>query len=121
MVEYGMKPRFIYFDMGNVLLRFSHERMAQQMAGVAGTDSRIAWRILFEDGLQWAFERGEFTKEQFYTRFCETAGVPLADIAALDAAGSEIFELHAPTIGLVGRLVAAGFRLGVCSNTGCMR
>jgi putative hydrolase of the HAD superfamily len=117
MVEYGMEPQFLYFDMGNVLLRFSHERMAQQMAGVAGTDRQTAWRILFEDGLEWAYERGELTREQFYGRFCEAAGVALADIEALDAAGNDIFELNAPIVGLVGRLFGAGYRLGVCSNT----
>jgi hypothetical protein len=31
-----MPPRFIYFDMGNVLLHFSHERQAEQVAQVAG-------------------------------------------------------------------------------------
>ena len=40
-----------------------------------------------------------------------------ADFELLDAAGNDIFELNAPIVGLVGRLVAAGHRLGVCSNT----
>jgi glucose-1-phosphatase len=116
MVEWGMLPQFLYFDMGNVLLRFSHQRMAEQMARVAGIDSRRAWKILFEDGLHWAYERGELSREQFYSRFCESAGARL-EIEPLDAAGNDIFELNAPIVGLVGRLVAAGYRLGVCSNT----
>jgi glucose-1-phosphatase len=116
MVEWGMEPRFLYFDMGNVLLRFSHERMAKQMARVAGIDFRRAWQTLFEDGLHWAYERGEFTREQFYSRFCESAG-RWPQMEALDAAGNDIFELNAPLVGLVGRLVSAGYRLGVCSNT----
>jgi FMN phosphatase YigB (HAD superfamily) len=111
-----MQPQFLYFDMGNVLLRFSHERMADQMARVCGVEPRIAWRILFEDGLHWSYERGEITREQFYGRFCETVSAR-PDLAALDAAGNDIFELNAPIIGLVGRLVAAGHRLGVFSNT----
>jgi putative hydrolase of the HAD superfamily len=74
-----MLPQFIYFDMGNVLLRFSHERMAEQMARVTGIDPALAWRILFEDGLEWAYERGELSREQFYGRFCELAGAS-ADI-----------------------------------------
>jgi FMN phosphatase YigB (HAD superfamily) len=111
-----MQPQFLYFDMGNVLLHFSHEQMADQMARVAGMDAQRAWRILFEDGLEWAAERGELTREQFYGRFCEAAG-SWPDIAALDHAGNAIFELNAPIVGLVGRLVAAGYRLGVCSNT----
>jgi glucose-1-phosphatase len=112
-----MPPTFFYFDMGNVLLRFSHERMATQMAGVVGIESRRAWQILFEDGLHWAYERGQFDADEFYGRFCAAAGASPPDIAALDAAGNDIFELNAPIVGLVGKLVAAGHRLGVCSNT----
>jgi glucose-1-phosphatase len=111
-----MLPELFYFDMGNVLLRFSHERMADQMARVAGIDSRRVWNILFEEGLHWAFERGEVTREQFYGRFCEAAGCR-ADIERLEAAGNDIFDLNSPIVGLVGKLVAAGHRLGVCSNT----
>src|SRR4051794_31012791 len=111
-----MRPQFIYFDMGNVLLHFSHERMAEQMARVAGIEPALSWRILFEGGLEWAFERGELTREEFYNRYCEAAG-KTADIDQLDAAGNDIFELNAPIIGPVGRLAEAGYRLGVCSNT----
>ena len=112
----GMKPRFIYFDMGNVLLHFSHERMAEQMARVAGIEPALAWRILFEDGLEWSYERGELTRDEFYRRFCEAAGAS-ADIDRLDAAGNDIFDLNAPILGPVGRLQGAGYRIGVCSNT----
>jgi len=112
-----MKPEFFYFDMGNVLLWFSHERMAEQMGKVAGVDAKRAWAILFDEGLEWAYERGELTREQFYGRFCEAAGTKLADIEALDAAGNDIFELNPPMIGLVGRLAGARYRVGVCSNT----
>jgi len=113
MVEYGMQPQFVYFDMGNVLLPFSHEKMAEQMARVAGIESKRAWQILFEDGLEWAYERGELTREQFYGRFCESAG-SWPDMTALDGAGNDIFELNAPIMGLVGRLFCAGYCLGVC-------
>lgn len=111
-----MALQFFYFDMGNVLLHFSHEKMAEQMARVVGIQPSQAGKILFEDGLEWAAERGELTCEQFYGRFCEAAGAK-AHIEALDQAGNDIFTLNAPIIGLVGRLAGAGYRLGVCSNT----
>jgi len=113
-----MRPQFIYFDMGNVLLHFSHEKMAEQMARVAGIEPQRAWQILFEghDALEWAYERGELTRDDFYKRFCQAAAAS-ANIDQLDTAGNDIFELNAPIIGPVGRLAAAGYRLGVCSNT----
>src|SRR5688572_22259729 len=106
-----MPPHFLYFDMGNVLVRFSHERMARQMAAVSGASQDRAWNILFAEGtgLEWAYERGELSRDQFYEQFCRAAGVPLADIDQLDAAGNDIFELDPLLIGLAGRLAAAGY------------
>lgn len=112
-----MTPQFLYFDMGNVLLPFSHERAAQQMAGVAGIDPRRAWEIVFSpEGLHWSYERGELTREQFHARFCEQTG-RRPDIDALDHAGNDIFSLNIPIVGLLGGIAAAGHRLGVLSNT----
>lgn len=112
-----MKPRFFYFDMGNCLLFFSHERMAEQVGQVTGVPAPKVRQFLFVDGLHWAYERGEFSRETFYARFCEAAGVRLPDVSKLDAAGNDIFELNTPMVALVGRLAGAGHRLGVFSNT----
>ena len=39
-----MPPKFIYFDLGNVLLRFDHELACRQMAAVAGTTPELVPR-----------------------------------------------------------------------------
>jgi glucose-1-phosphatase len=116
-----MRPQFIYFDMGNVLLRFSHERQAEQMARVAGVEAQRAWDVLFEEGLHWELERGDIGPEAFYARFCEQTGSRLQsaqiDLAELDRAANDIFDLNVPIVPLCGHLAAAGYRLGVLSNT----
>jgi putative hydrolase of the HAD superfamily len=116
-----MTPQFLYFDMGNVLLRFSHEREAEQMARVIGVAPERAWQIVFDEGLHWQFERGEITEDEFYDRFLKQAGLdpgdPTLDRAALDLAANDIFELNVPIVPLCGHLVMAGYRLGVLSNT----
>jgi len=111
-----MKPQFLYFDLGNVLLPFSHERMAEQMARVAGVQAQRTWQILFDDGLHWDYERGDLTEEQFYARFGELCGAS-PDPVPLDQAANDIFELNVPLVGLVGNLAAAGCPLGILSNT----
>jgi putative hydrolase of the HAD superfamily len=111
-----MPPQFFYFDMGNVLLRFSHERMAEQMGRVAGIATERVWKLLFEDGLEWAFERGDFAHDAFFDRFCELTGTS-PPRAELEHAANDIFEQNVPMVGLVGRLNAAGYPLGVLSNT----
>ena len=113
------KRPFLYFDMGNVLLHFSHERMAAQMASVAGTTRERAWQVLFETDLCDRHEK-VISADQFYDEFCTGVGVanlPTIDRAALEQAANDIFWLHVPLVAIVGRLHAAGYRLGVLSNT----
>lgn len=86
------------------------------MAEVAGVPEDRVWQVVFEEGLQEQFERGELTTQQFYEAFCErTQSDPERD--ALLHASSAIFELHVPTIPIVAHLRAAGYRLGILSNT----
>jgi putative hydrolase of the HAD superfamily len=103
--------------MGNVLVMFSHERMAAQMAAVAGIPAERARQILFDGDLGTRHETGAITNAEFYDEFCKAAGQPDLDRAALDRAACDIFWLHTPLVALTGRLNAAGYRLGVLSNT----
>ncbi|MEX2027525.1 MAG: HAD family phosphatase [Pirellulaceae bacterium] len=111
-----MPIRFLYFDMGNVLLSFSHQRAAAQMAAVAGITVERTWEIVFDAGLQWEYERGAINCGQFYHLFClETGCRP--DPEALDQAGSAIFELLPRIVPILAALRRSGYRLGVLSNT----
>ena len=114
-------PAFFYFDLGNVLLSFSHERMCQQMAAVAGVSAELVRHALFEApassrSIQWRFERGDLNVLAVYDHFCETLGVePNRD--ELFAAGRDIFTEIGDSIAIVEELAAAGRRLGIMSNT----
>src|SRR4029453_16634484 len=114
------KRPFLYFDMGNVLLHFSHERMAAQMAAVVGCSPARAWGVLFEGDIGIRHEEGKISEDQFYEEFCRSTGVanlPIIDRTALEHAANDIFWLHTPMVALVGKLRAGGYRLGVLSNT----
>ena len=108
---------FLYFDMGNVLINFSHERQARQMAEAAGISLELARKIVFgAGGLLEPYESGMITSQTFYDRFCALAAAKPGR-SALELAGSDIFDLNVPMLALVGQLKAAGYRLGVLSNT----
>jgi len=115
-----MKPSFLYFDLGNVLLSFSHDRMCRQMAEFAGVEPAAVRRALFEPAsplsVQWRFERGDLNALAVYEHFCEQCGVR-PDRAALQAAGRDMFAEISETVAIVEQLAAAGCRLGVLSNT----
>lgn len=113
-------PAFLYFDMGNVLLSFCHERRRQQIAAEAGVTPEIVKQALFhstaEPSVLWRFERGDLDETAVYEHFCRETGVR-PDAAALWEAGCDIFGVLDETAALVERLARAGNRLGILSNT----
>jgi HAD superfamily hydrolase (TIGR01509 family) len=108
---------FFYFDMGNVLLNFSHERGARQMAEVAGCSPESVWDLVFAgDDLEDRCERGDLNARGLYDLFCKQTKTQ-ADFELLERAGCDIFELNLAMVPLISHLRSAGYRLGILSNT----
>lgn len=109
-------PKFLYFDMGNVLLLFSHERACRQLAEVSGATVERVREVVFGSDLQRRYERGQIDDAEFHETFCRLSGTrPERD--RLERAGSDIFEFNQPLAPLITGLARAGCRLGVLSNT----
>jgi putative hydrolase of the HAD superfamily len=108
--------KFLYFDLGMVLLNFSVERMCRQMAEVAGVGATEISQVLFEGDLHRRYERGEISSRQFYDAFCRETGT-CPDYDRLASAASDIFELNGSIVPVVAQLHQARYRLGVLSNT----
>jgi len=115
-----MSPKILYFDLGKVLVEFSHERMCRQMAEVARTTPEEVWNALFGDTESLAalirYETGHITTEEFFDHFCKSTRTT-PDRKRLEAAVCDIFSPIEPMWELVSRLAAAGNRLAVLSNT----
>jgi glucose-1-phosphatase len=111
-----MPPQFIYFDLGNVILHFDHQVACRQMAAVAGTTSEAVWTAVFASGLELRYESGELDDQGFYDAFCQATDTA-ADFDRLRLAGSEIFKLNQSIVPVIAQLDAAGYRLGILSNT----
>lgn len=113
-------PKFLYFDLGNVLLTFCHERRRQQMGTVAGVSPEAIKQALFHaeagQAALWRFERGDLDDAAIYEHFCRETGAR-PDPTALWEAGCDIFGVIAESVALVERLARAGNRLGLLSNT----
>ena len=109
-------PKFLYFDLGNVLLYFDHLRAARQMAEVAGVPADLVWDVVFASGLEHRYEAGELSTQEFFEIFCDKTG-SRPNFAALAAAAGDLFEINAPVVELLARLSASGHRLGLLSNT----
>jgi putative hydrolase of the HAD superfamily len=114
-----MRPEILYFDLGNVLLGFSHERMCGQMAEVAGLPAELMREFLFADEgpdcLQWQIEDGRLDLDGYYAQFCaRTSTRP--DRARLEFAAADIFWPLDENIEFLRQLAAAGNQLGLLSN-----
>jgi HAD superfamily hydrolase (TIGR01509 family) len=111
-----LTPKFLYFDLGNVLLRFDVGVMCQQMAAVAGIGPAHVFQALFSTPLQSDYELGRVSTPQFYEEFCRQTGTR-PEFHPLMEAASDIFHLNTAVIPVVAQLRHAGYRLGILSNT----
>ena len=109
-------PRFIYFDMGNVLLHFDEHRATRQIASLTGVDQQRVHQVVYGSGLQDRYETGTVTPQQFRDEFCQATGAQ-PPLEALEHAASDMFELNVPIVPLVAHLKGAGHALGILSNT----
>jgi len=92
-----MTIKFLYFDLGIVLVDFSVEQMLRQMADVCRLRPEQVQAVMFDSGLQLEYEVGHVSTRDFYERFCRETGTkpPLDDLLR---AASEIFTLNEPMI-----------------------
>jgi glucose-1-phosphatase len=110
-----MIPKFIYFDLGKVLLDFSTERMYRQI-GEAADIAPADVQAVLASGLQSDYESGKLDSREFHAAFCrQTATRP--DYEAFSLAFCDIFTPIASMWAVVAGLYQAGHRLGILSNT----
>jgi putative hydrolase of the HAD superfamily len=108
--------RTFLFDLGNVLLFFSHERMCAQLGALCGRTAGEMRAILMDSGLSDEYERGRLSESEFHRRLEGLLGMEL-DLAGLQQAGGDIFDLNPPMVPLLDTLRARGHRLVLLSNT----
>lgn len=108
--------RALLFDMGNVLIHFSHERMYRQLGELVGRDGSEVERLLHESGLFDGYETGRVTTDELRVELGRLVGRPI-DAAALDRAASDIFWLNESMEPVIEHLAANGLPLVLVSNT----
>jgi len=111
-----MTPKFLYFDLGRVLLDFSVDRMTCQMGLAAGIPAETVHAVVFGGDLHWRYEAGRISSREFHEEFC-LATQTHADWPTLEQAASDIFEINLPMLPLVTQLRAARWPMGLLSNT----
>lgn len=111
--------RTFLFDLGNVLLYFSHERMFAQIAALCGRTPDEVRRVLVDEQLGDAFETGRLTADDVHRELEQRLEARL-DRTALSQAVGDIFESNADMLPVLDALRQRGHRLVLLSNTNAM-
>lgn len=111
-----MIDRFVYFDLGNVLVTFEHETAVQQLAAVAHKPADLVRSVVFESGLQDRYETGLLSSSEYVERINASLETQLAPEQVLEAV-SAIFSPNHSIIAALEKLYDADVPMGVLSNT----
>lgn len=104
------------FDMGNVLVYFSHQTMCENVAAVCDTSISAVQELLLNSGLNAQLECGQISEAQFHQQIEANLGKPV-DFKALKHAVGNIFQLNESIVPLLDELRALKVRLVLLSNT----
>ena len=108
--------RALIFDLGNVLVFFSHERMFRQIGELVGHDGYEVRRRLAETDLLAQYEYGSITTAQVHQAI-ERLFQRVIDFQALVRAASDIFWPNESIMPVIEQLAAQGHPLVLLSNT----
>lgn len=106
--------RTIFFDLGNVLIFFDHQKMCRQIADYSGLELDLVQNVMHKYGD--LYERGHVDSKMIYDELCRMAQKKL-DFETLMRAVSDIFQPNDPVISIALKLKSSGHRLFLLSNT----
>lgn len=111
-----MEIKTFLFDLGNVLLYFSHDRMCEQIGNLCGKSGEEIRELLIDSEQHLVYERGEMSENEFHQWFQEVtqSQIPLS---GLRSAAADIFEANESMFPVLDRLKERGHRLVLLSNT----
>ena len=109
-----MKKYTIFFDLGNVLLFFDHNKMQQQVADCCCLSIKEVSSLIqkYFDG----YERGTISTQTLYSDLLALGGKSVSFVDFTHAL-SNIFQPNLPVITLLEQLKNRGIKLFLLSNT----
>jgi glucose-1-phosphatase len=108
--------RTVLFDLGNVLLHFSHERMFEQIGKLGGMSGDEIRQLVQEHHVIREFETGRMSRPELHRLFQSWTGKEV-DSRRLMRALSNIFTPNETLIPVLDQLKTSGLRLVLLSNT----
>ena len=106
----------MYFDLGNVLVFFSHEKMYNQLSQLSGLSSDAIRAMLSHKEMQGRYETGKISTEELYQHFTKASKKSFL-LSEFTHAASDIFTPNEELFPVVKDLKRQNIRLILLSNT----
>jgi len=97
------KTGALVFDLGKVLVDFSVERACQQVSRVCGVTPTDIKKFLFDDGLEFQFERGQIDFRTLHQKFMDQFKISVSQ-SVLAHAAADIFTPMEDSLSLLRKL-----------------
>ena len=111
-----MTTRFVYFDLGKVLVHFEHQIAVDQLALLCDRPKERVRQVVFESELQNRYETGLVSGTEFAVEVNAALGSDLSTNDILEAV-SAIFEPNHSIVAAIDLVKASGVPMGILSNT----
>lgn len=111
-----MRERLVYFDLGNVLVKFDHAIATRQLAELVGCTLAEAQFALFDSGLEVRYETGLVNSREFAAEINQQLGARIPAASILEAV-SAIFEPNLDILRGLRYIQKSGVGIGLLSNT----
>ena len=106
----------VIFDLGNVLIYFSHRRLFEQVGRLAGRSGEQMSDLIVSQGVLRRLENGSMSDDKFVQWMATVAGRRI-DAEVLDRAMADIFWPNVLIRPMLDSLKSQGIRLVLLSNT----
>jgi len=113
-----MSIRFLFFDLGNVLIRFCTDRLFSQVGAVLGQTPQWVFENLYSAERLRQVECGHVSTEEFYQYVCGLLPGKEFSLEALLAAVNDIFQYNEPMRPTLAQIAETGLPCGLLSNVG---
>lgn len=110
-------PKFVFFDLGRVLLQYDFSLAARRISEKTGLDGSAVMEATLASPtpICEAIETGKMTSKELYDWTCETFGMTLSQ-EEFERSHADIFTPMLDSWKLVRDFKDAGFRTGILSN-----
>ena len=116
MESLKIKIRCCFFDMGNVLVHFSHQKMCEQIGQLCQYSGDQINQLIIESGLLNKIELGLISEVEFHSHFQDLVSRQIS-FEELKRASSDIFDLNSEIVPILEELKRLEIRLVLLSNT----